>query len=131
MQLSWKPLSPTKDEVNPMQTIKKPVKKTESRCTLRKKARRFEESRDNLKIKNREKATTIKKLSDRLTELKSSRDLWRAQSSQAEMESRAREAELKRTASEVDALKAECDQLRQDVENFKKKRRAVSSGSAL
>ena len=104
-----------------MKTTETSVKKKEDRCALRKKAKRFEESRDNLKAKNREKAATIKKLSDRLTELESSRNHWRTKSSQAAKECRAQEAELQRAASDFEALKEEYDQLQQEVENFKKK----------
>ena len=106
-----------------METVSNSVTKKEKHCDLRKKAKRFQESRDNLKAKNREKAGTIKKLSDRITELKSSRNHWREKSSQVAKKCRTKEIELERAVSEVDALKAECDQLRQEVETFKKKKK--------
>lgn len=106
-----------------MEISETPATKKEDRCALRKKAKRFEQSRDNIKAKNREKAATIKKLSDRLTELKSSRDHWRAQSSLAAKECRAQKDELRRATKEVEALKEGYNQLQQEVDNFKKKRK--------
>lgn len=103
-----------------MKTTEKPKTK-EDRCILRKKAKRFEQSRDNLKAKNREKSTTIKKLKDRLAELELSRNHWRKQNAKAERESQIKEIELNEVAQENSTLKVERDQLKQEMENFKKK----------
>ena len=106
-----------------MKTSKTPIAKAkEGRYAIRKKAKRIEQSRDNLKAKNREKAVSIKKLKDRLTELESSRDHWRKQSTHAIKQCRTHEDNLKESARKIDALKTECDQLQQEIETYKKKK---------
>ena len=105
-----------------MEITEIPQKKKEDRCELRKKAKRFEQSRDNLKAKNRGKAGSIKKLSDRLNELESSRNHWRKESSKVAKKCRLQEEELKRAASKVDALQEEREQLRKHAELFKAKK---------
>lgn len=107
-----------------METTEKPVTTKEGCCSLRKKAKRLKQSRDNLKAKNCEKTSTIKKLRDRLTELESSRDHWRAKNSQALKECRVLEAEQEQTANEVKSLKEEYNLLQQEVERLKKKKKS-------
>lgn len=110
-----------------MEATEKPKKKKEDLCALRKKTKRFEQSRDNLKSKNREKSISIKKLKDRLAELEFSRNQWKEKSYRAEKKCRIKETELNQAARERDSLKTECDQLKHEVENFKKKRKNLPS----
>jgi chromosome segregation ATPase len=98
------------------------VSKKELLCLVRKKAKRFQQSRDSLKIKNSEKATTIKKLRDRLAEIETSRAHWREQSNQVAEKCEEQKAALDRLNADNEALKQECHQLHQAIEVFKKKK---------
>lgn len=100
-------------------------KKKESRSEIRKKANRFEESRDNLKKKNKEKTHTIKELRDRLSEIADSRDHWHKKSKEVMRTHREfseqKQEELKQAEREIEVLKEERCQLQEAVESFKKK----------
>lgn len=88
---------------------------------LRKKNKRLAESRDDLKIKNREKATEIKRLGGKIDDINESREKWRRRFEEETSKARELDARLKDTQARLDAELQTVQRLRVEIEAFKKK----------
>lgn len=104
-------------------TNDKATKKQEKPRDIRKKNKRLEVSRDDLKRKNKQKALEIKRLGGKIDDINESRDKWR-QRYEAET-SKAHElgAQLKDVEAKLNAERQLAQQLRIEIETFQKKAR--------
>ena len=94
---------------------KQPLKKVEGPRDLRKKNKRLETSRDAIKVRIRDKALKIKHLSGKIDDINESRERWQQSYEKEVFRSKKLEAELDKERQLV-------QQLRIEVESFKKKR---------
>ena len=94
--------------------------KNEARM-LRKKLKRTENSRSLTKAKSRQKSTIIKAHQDRETELKESRDMWKAKHKEQEKENDNLRDDLKLLASQLQMTEEDLQKIRDEFNELKKK----------
>ena len=94
--------------------------KAEARA-LRKKNKRIEESRAEIKAKSREKSKAIKEYQDRQTELAKNRDDWRAKCKEQEKERIAVEDKYKQVVALLDMKEEQLEDILKEFEELKKK----------
>lgn len=88
---------------------------------LRKKVKRVEESRNQIKTKNREKGEIIKMYLDRQQELKDNRNNWKTKCKQQEASNDELSKKLKNLASQLKMTEEELQQIRDEFNEVKKK----------
>lgn len=89
--------------------------------TLRKKAKRIEESRSLIKAKNREKGKIIKAYQDRQTELEQNRDNWKEKCKKEEMERMELDKKYKHIAALFEMKEEKLREILKEFEELKKK----------
>lgn len=91
-------------------------------CDLNQKNKRLQDSRDTLKLKNREKSQDNKKLRDRNAEITENRDVWKARSKEFEHQlyTARKETELERIRLNEERERA--DRLQAELESIWKKK---------
>jgi hypothetical protein len=82
---------------------------------LNKKIKRLKESRDGLKLSNREKSLMTQRLRDRNAEIIESRDLWRSHHKELSKEFARQKEDFEQQVQSA-REKAECERIRADQE---------------
>jgi hypothetical protein len=103
------------------QEEKRKYKKDETPSVIRKKAKKFENSRDEWKEKHQEKQTSIKALKARLDETKSSREDWKLKSLQHENDAIFNKEKVKLLEEQLLKERLEQEHLRREITELKKK----------
>ena len=109
-----------------------PQMKKERPTELNKKIKRLQESRDNLKINNREKHLINQKLRDRNIEITESRDQWKIRHKEINQRNIEIEKQLQEAQDDIERerirAERECeraDNLRAEIETILKKKSRV------
>lgn len=90
-------------------------------CSLRKKLKRTENSRNLNKAKSRDKSKIIKAAQDREQELKESRDMWKTKHKEQEKESDKLRRDLKLLANQLQMSEEDLQKIRDEFNELKKK----------
>lgn len=91
-------------------------------CDLNQKNKRLRDSRDTLKLKNREKSQDNKRLRDRNVEITENRDLWKTRSKELERQLHAAKEETELERIRVKEERERADRLQAELETIWKKK---------